>query len=654
LLNFVTDGHRFILNFFDMIRTSVAQLYHFALPFVPKTPLWDEYYERELYMDAKVLQGREIQWTPLMRTIQAPRSALVVAYSHDGCMVATGGDGFSQLLLSRTGERLAELESDCGYVGSVSFSCDDTTVATASGQTIRLWDVSTGSRISILHSDDAYVRSAEFHPTIGHLLVSGYHNGQVYVWDVTHGSRTTFNVRRSEGKLCWVRYHDQKRALVGCDDGTIEIWDVDPPQQVAVFSTPASNRRICSVASSCDGLLVASGSADGMLVVYDAYTGTVIYSFNRYYGISSIAFSPIAPILIFGSESNSLTLISFGEHVEHPVVSLDGHQSYVRSVAYSPNGTFIASGSADGTVRIWGTDATIFAASDKQHLGKIYSAHFSDDGQFVVSASDDKTVKVWETHTGTLCTTLEGHTVGARDAIILSDNTRVVSTDKDETLILWDWRQGRILCRHSTIIQGHGTFRFIFPYNNSAPAIDFISTHRYLYDGTERAVCCWTIDMSETGNARVVLVGRGIVYTSYSTILRISRRDSTVTDTADPTLVLECDSGKQFSAVWDSSAEIGDATRELEFIKETEESPLKGTSSERPLTASETPCRSSKAGAWILDEHGKQIMWLPLANRGDEYCPMHWHMRRLLIGNKSGRFTLIDFSDVNPRDDILF
>ena len=88
---------------------------------------------------------------------------------------------------------------------------------------------------------------------------------------------------------------------------------------------------------------------------------------------------------------------------------LSGHSDYVRSVAWSPDGTKLASGSDDKTVRIWE------AATDKQlwqltgHQNRVISVHFSPDGKRLVSGSWDKTVMVWDPSTGEQLCQLKGH-----------------------------------------------------------------------------------------------------------------------------------------------------------------------------------------------------------------------------------------------------
>src|SRR6266581_2785699 len=79
-----------------------------------------------------------------------------------------------------------------------------------------------------------------------------------------------------------------------------------------------------------------------------------------------------------------------------------GHTQPVRSVAWSPNGTSIASGSEDKTVQIWDASRGILILSYSRHTGVVSSVTWSPDGRYIASASDDKTVQVWDAHATTL------------------------------------------------------------------------------------------------------------------------------------------------------------------------------------------------------------------------------------------------------------
>jgi WD40 repeat protein len=600
------------------------------------------YRARETSVEARILQGRDPEWTPLIRTVPLPRWGGAVKYSHDGRMFAVGGGDFSQLFLSGTGERLAELESSCDNVWSISFSCDNRTLATASGSTVRLWDVASGSLITTLVGDSADFICADFHPYIGYLLVAGDEDGRVYIWDVRDSSRSDFNVVGSTGRLCWVQQREQKRIIVRCREGKMKLWDINSLRQVQVFSSSPCYSDIFAVASSDDGSLVASDAKDGILAVYRTHTGKVVYS-RRYGGmIYSVAFSPTAPILAFGSEFGAgLWLYTTDRILSFPSLSLS-----VFSVAFSPNGRFIASASNGPSLHIWETDAADQVPDDSHHSYEIRSVHFSNDGQLIVSASVDGTVRIWNAVTGALCTTLKGHTREVWDAIFLPDNVHVVSIDEGGVLKVWDWQKQATLFADTAIARDHGYCYYLFPYTDTSSPLGFISTHKSL-DRETYTVRCWTIALSGPRNTRIVPVAHGAVKTSGWDIPRITHRGSA--ETSNPTLVLECDSGKQFSALWDGPTALCRTPAQLRFVEDQEESPLKHTC--QRFAGSEVPCHLSDDKAWVMDEHDRQILWVPPANRG--YWA-RWHGHRLVIGSRDGPLTLADFSGVILNDDIEF
>lgn len=145
--------------------------------------------------------------------------------------------------------------------------------------------------------------------------------------------------------------------------------------------------------------------------------------------------------------------------------------------------------------------------------------------------------------------------------------------------------------------------------------------------------------------AHGVLIGHS--FNAGSKILRVTHRGST--KTADLTLVLECASGEQLSAPWNSSSVLADLPQELQFVEEAKDSPLMGT--EQPLPTSKALGRLSEAKDWILDERDRKILWIPSANRG---WGDRWHGRRLIIPSLTGLLTLVDFSNAILDDDIPF
>ncbi|KAJ8063245.1 hypothetical protein OCU04_008478 [Sclerotinia nivalis] len=125
--------------------------------------------------------------------------------------------------------------------------------------------------------------------------------------------------------------------------------------------------------------------------------------------------------------------------------TLEGHSNSVKSVAFSPDGTKVASGSGDGTIRLWDTTTNESLQTLKGHSDWINSVAFSSDGTKIASGSDDRTIRLWDMTTGKLFQTFEGHSNSVNSVAFSPDNTKVASSSWDRTIRFWDTITGESL-----------------------------------------------------------------------------------------------------------------------------------------------------------------------------------------------------------------
>jgi hypothetical protein len=91
---------------------------------------------------------------------------------------------------------------------------------------------------------------------------------------------------------------------------------------------------------------------------------------------------------------------SHGRETWRELHTLEGHTDRVNSVAYSPDGSRIVSGSKDNTIKIWDAASGRVLGSHRRHTGDVSSVAYSPDGSMIASGADDKTIKIWDAASG--------------------------------------------------------------------------------------------------------------------------------------------------------------------------------------------------------------------------------------------------------------
>jgi hypothetical protein len=128
-----------------------------------------------------------------------------------------------------------------------------------------------------------------------------------------------------------------------------------------------------------------------------------------------------------------------------PLLELKGHTSVVSSVAFSPDGTRVVTGSWDNTAKVWEARTGTPLLELKGHTSVVSSVAFSPDGTRVVTGSEDRTAKVWEARTGTPLLELQGHTGSVTSVAFSPDGARIVTGSADHSAKVWDARTGQEL-----------------------------------------------------------------------------------------------------------------------------------------------------------------------------------------------------------------
>ncbi|MCP2728856.1 NB-ARC domain-containing protein [Limnofasciculus baicalensis] len=159
-------------------------------------------------------------------------------------------------------------------------------------------------------------------------------------------------------------------------------------------------------------------------------------------GILSAAFNSDGKLLATGID-NEIWLWQVAN--SRQLLSYKGHLSWVHSVAFSPEGQILASGSNDETVRLWDVNTGQCLKTLRGHTGCVQSVAFSPDGQILASGSNDQTVRLWDVKTGQCLKVLTGHTNHLLSVIFTPDGQTLISSGEDQTVRLWQVVMGECL-----------------------------------------------------------------------------------------------------------------------------------------------------------------------------------------------------------------
>jgi WD40 repeat protein len=212
---------------------------------------------------------------------------------------------------------------------------------------------------------------------------------------------------------------------------------------------------ISSVTFSPDGRVLASGSWDNSIKLWDAATGTELRTLKGYtVPVRSVAFSPDGRTL---ATAENQTVRLWDAQTGAPLRVLKGHSGWVNSVAFSPDGKTLASGDGDqgdeGTVRLWRVATGASLRTLEGHYGSVRAVAFSPDGKRVASGGEDRTVVLWDATTGEALRSLEAHS-GTVNAVAFSPDGRVLASGGDDrTVRTWDAQTGAEL----RALEGHNS-----------------------------------------------------------------------------------------------------------------------------------------------------------------------------------------------------
>ena len=415
--------------------------------------------------------------------------SISLAFSPDGKALASGSVDQSVTLWDVASGKLSRtLQGHSDWVGGVAFSPDGVSIASVSwDHSVRLWDVNREASRHFAACGQGADRDASpppigiaFSPD-GKLLASACGEETVRVWAVASGEQLA-TLSGHNLAVDSIAFSPDGRFLASASlDSTIRLWAVTGAGAAVANPTPAPGAislanvddlvargafvghsgAVRSVAFFPNGQLLASGSADKTVKLWDVAGGKELRTVELGSGVNSLAFSPDGKLLVAGVEGGPVYLVNVADGAI--VRTLAGHKGAVGSVAFSVDGKIVASGSpasADNSARLWdvsdGRELRSFSGQITLGLPTgVFSVALSSDGSLLAVGNGDFTATLWDVDSGKEVRTLVSQSpAGPLLGLAFSPGGKtMVSGSQGPAVKLWDVESGQELRRFS----GHTT-----------------------------------------------------------------------------------------------------------------------------------------------------------------------------------------------------
>jgi WD40 repeat protein/serine/threonine protein kinase/Flp pilus assembly protein TadD len=405
------------------------------------------------------------------RPLQHAHRLVRILFSPDGQILATwairsGLDRANQhearLWRTRDGEPLGPVFQPDGYptllysAGGFSFSPDGLLLLTAADRTVQIWDVETSKQLDERPAVASFA-SADIKKPLATFSDDGLSViTQAGTWQLDTAAPLPHILPHRDLVTAVAFSPDGTRLITGTQsvatNGGIRsayLWDRATGQPMGEPMPHAD--RITIVAFSPDGQLVLTGASawDGTAQLWDGHTGKR-YGPPMQYGFGSAievgAFSKNGTTILLGGyakehlQTARMWDVRTGQRVGAPLV----HQKEVKTLAYSPDGTRILTGSSDKTAQLWDAHTGKPIGTPMTHDDAVESVTFSPDGSLVLTASKDKTARLWNGFTGAPVRTLK-HEDGVTQALFSPTSKTIFTASHDKTGRLWDVETGQAI-----------------------------------------------------------------------------------------------------------------------------------------------------------------------------------------------------------------
>ena len=401
-----------------------------------------------------------------------------IAFSPNGRMIISGGRDLGIKIWEPDSGRINRtIRGHKGEIFALAFSPDGKMFASGGKDgALHLWQSETGELLKVLKQDQI-VTAIAFTQDGKYVAVAG-NKKEIKIWNVSTGSilmkiegvDTRFGSGK-KGNGHWFEISslafspDGNLLASGSWDHSIKLWDPKSGELIKTFK--GHHEWVTDVEFSLDGTRLFSSSYDKRIIVRDIRSGKIKRIFLQSGAVLCLALSKDGKTLISGSENGILKLTEVGSG-KFKILHRGPYP--ITAVSYHPKKKMIAAAQGDdvfstvtggwdrgNSILLFDTDKNTILQELKGRSSFVGSLAVAPNSSTMFSSSGDHTIKVWDLKTGTMSRVLKGHSSAVQPLSMSSDGSKLASGSPDKSIIIWDLNSGtpiNTLFGHKTDVLG--------------------------------------------------------------------------------------------------------------------------------------------------------------------------------------------------------